>query len=544
MQILSLSVRSKWFSPPQISHRTPLFMPTMATWSRLETFSALAVLFVIAYTIYGLLKYRPGASLPKIPIIGAKSSDWFPVWQAALRNTRNYRQAVTEAYASDNTVLIPTLDSGILVHLPTKDIQWIIDQPDSVLSMHASALDGLRCDYTMPNPRLTAEPVHTKLITTTLTREIGNLVPDLADETEAALTEGWGTDTTEWKEITVFKSTSRIVGRLSNRVFIGTPLCRDDEVLSSGIMYANLVAMTANVLNLLPVLIRPVIAVFLTIPIKLTARKFVGKLAPHVKERLNKYDTSDKKPNDFLQWSIAQAKTFEDPYFSSPKTLSERILILNFAAIHTSTFNITHTLIDLVSSRPEYIAELRAEIESCLAEQGGQWNKFALARMVKIDSTFRESGRKNSFTSMGIARIVVSKDGVVTPDGVHVKAGNRVCTPSYVMMQDDAVYSSASEFHPFRFVREEQKKEDGTPPKLPLSFATTSNQYLHFGHGKYACPGRFFAANELKLLLAFMILNYDFEMQDVRPQNAWFGAAHIPPMAHTIRVRRRAAVKS
>jgi len=32
---------------------------------------------------------------------------------------------------------------------------------------------------------------------------------------------------------------------------------------------------------------------------------------------------------------------------------------------------------------------------------------------------------------------------------------------------------------------------------------------LHFGYGKRACPGRFFAANGIKLILANILLKYD-----------------------------------
>lgn len=34
---------------------------------------------------------------------------------------------------------------------------------------------------------------------------------------------------------------------------------------------------------------------------------------------------------------------------------------------------------------------------------------------------------------------------------------------------------------------------------------------LAFGFGKHACPGRFFAAQELKTMLAHVLLKYDIE---------------------------------
>jgi len=51
-------------------------------------------------------------------------------------------------------------------------------------------------------------------------------------------------------------------------------------------------------------------------------------------------------------------------------------------------------------------------------------------------------------------------------------------------------------------------------------FATTENTLLNFGHGKNACPGRFFASLEIKVILVQLIMNYDFKLVGgKRPEN-------------------------
>jgi len=40
-------------------------------------------------------------------------------------------------------------------------------------------------------------------------------------------------------------------------------------------------------------------------------------------------------------------------------------------------------------------------------------------------------------------------------------------------------------------------------------FVSVSPNSLGFGYGRHACPGRFFAANEIKLLLIHAMLTYD-----------------------------------
>ena len=62
---------------------------------------------------------------------------------------------------------------------------------------------------------------------------------------------------------------------------------------------------------------------------------------------------------------------------------------------------------------------------------------------------------------------------------------------------------------------------------------------LVFGHGLFVCPGRFFAANELKLLMAYLVREYDIEQLPKRPENKWMGSLLLPPVKSTIHVRRR-----
>jgi cytochrome P450 len=161
--------------------------------------------------------------------------------------------------------------------------------------------------------------------------------------------------------------------------------------------------------------------------------------------------------------------------------------------------------------------------------------------MEKLDSVFRESLRLNSFVTVGLNRIVTAKDGLTTPSGVRVPKGTTVGVPSYAVLQDSSIYEDAQTFKPFRFAeaRDEMKGSEYVQ-RARLSFATTNNDYLVFGHGRNACPGRFFAANELKLVLAHLVMNYDIEQLRTRPGNIWFGVNRVPPFKATIRIRKRA----
>lgn len=52
-------------------------------------------------------------------------------------------------------------------------------------------------------------------------------------------------------------------------------------------------------------------------------------------------------------------------------------------------------------------------------------------------------------------------------------------------------------------------------------------------------PGRWLAAHQLKLMLAYITLNYDIQYITQRPVNYVFGDSFIPSRTATMMVRRR-----
>jgi cytochrome P450 len=50
--------------------------------------------------------------------------------------------------------------------------------------------------------------------------------------------------------------------------------------------------------------------------------------------------------------------------------------------------------------------------------------------------------------------------------------------------------------------------------KEQYQFVATTKEFMGFGYGRHACPGRFFAANEIKLIIARLLLDFDIRMPD------------------------------
>ena len=520
------------------------------------SYGMVAGVLLLCYIVWRISSHS-GPNLPKgLPIIGARKGDWFPLWQATLRNSLNITKAVLDGYKQYPTqaAILPVAGPGgaSFVLLPASEIQFATEQPDSVLSLRSVIYRGLLYEYTVADKFITTHGGHQLLAATTLTHQIGNLLSALNDETAFNFEQAWGTDTETFRDVGVWETIGRTMGGVTNRAFVGLPYCRNPALLSAGLNFARCLPLSIALLTYVWEPLRPLAAPLFTLPNRFFERRFTNILLPEVERRLrHRFDhvnddtekyVADK--NDFLQWCIEQAIASGDPRMWKPRSLAGRILLLNLVSIHTSSLTATNVVLDLMSSNAETLDELRNEITSVLAETQGVWTKTAMYKMEKLDSVFRESARLNAAAAVSLQRVVVAKDGVTTPSGVHIPSGNLTAAPSIAVLLDARKYALPESFDPFRFVhlRREVNSGEGLPDHVErsrLSFPSTNNDYLVFGNGRQACPGRFFAAAELKLMLAYVLLHYDFEILPKRPSEMWLGILRIPPHTAKIRVKRR-----
>jgi cytochrome P450 len=336
---------------------------------------------------------------------------------------------------------------------------------------------------------------------------------------------------------------------MANHVLSG----RNTSYLSLAEKYSRDIPFSALIISQLPYALRPVLAPIIALPNRYHVRQIRLHLDPVIEARTAKVDPEkgepEAQPNDFLQWSINNAKTrlSDKPEELSPHMLVGRLLAMNFAAIHTSTITITNAIFDLVSAAPSlrYLEEFQKEAALVLAEDEGVWTKRGLSKMYKIDSALRESLRLHTIVTVGLVRKVVAKAGVTTPEGLHLPYGALVGIPVYGIHNDANNYTNPEVYDALRYFNQRalidaaEGEVGAYLKKANLSMVSTSTEYEPFGHGRHACPGRFFAANELKLLLAYIVLNYDIEPLTERPSGIWFLNVSLPDMKASIKVRRK-----
>ena len=303
---------------------------------------------------------------------------------------------------------------------------------------------------------------------------------------------------------------------------------------------------------------------FVAWPFLFANRKHFNKVSKHliplIKQRqadLTKAQNDEKaaseEPVDLLQWNIQNSMKHPDPREWDPVLITKRTMATNFAAMHTTSITTAHILLDLASSPPELgvLEDLREEIGRVYAESGGVWTKASVAKLFRLDSVIRESLRMSPLGLFGLVRKVIAKGGVVTSDGLHLPEGAIVAVNNYGEQVLHERHENAADFDAFRFSRSRESlantalAQNSGEHEIPsiveekkMASTSTGIALLNFGHGKHACPGRFFAVQEIKLLLAHILLDFEIHYVKERPQNQFLGTSCLPPAKATLRIRK------
>jgi cytochrome P450 len=123
-------------------------------------------------------------------------------------------------------------------------------------------------------------------------------------------------------------------------------------------------------------------------------------------------------------------------------------------------------------------------------------------------------------------------------DGTTVPRGTTLSVSTHDVNFNDKVYEDPLRFDGFRF----SKMREGSAKKVGM--VSSSQDHLAFGLGRHICPGRYFAACELKLMLAHIVMTYDvkLEVEGVRPADMWVMTSCVPNPNANVLFRKRANV--
>ncbi|PPQ65601.1 hypothetical protein CVT26_000550 [Gymnopilus dilepis] len=451
--------------------------------------AALAVL--VAYLASRWLQSTTN-QLRHIPTVGSDGvlSSYFD----ALKFYRHGHEMIREGYNKyyGGAFKVPMISRWMVVVSGPDMVNDIRQATDDQLSFREAVAETAQSDY-MIGPQIRTDPYHVAIVRTPLTRNLGSRFDDIKDEISTGFRDLIPAKDDEWTSVNVYRTFMQIICRTSNRLYVGLPLCRNPDYMELNQQFTMDVIEGGRIINMFPMFLKPLVGRLLTkVPRRIERAVFhVGSLFAEQleQERLHGKDRPDK------------------PAFA-------------------------HILYDLCT-HPEYIEPMRKEVEGIIASEG--WTKVSTVNMQKVDSFVKESQRI-AIGGLMMRRKVV-KDFTFS-NGMTVPAGTHIAVATNSTHMDERNYENPEEFKGFRFA--EMREQEGESKKhqmvsLSLDFGT-------FGTGRHACPGRFFAVNELKTMLAYVLLNYDVKLPNdgPRPENFWFSANCIPSRTAEVMFRKRA----
>ncbi|KXT00227.1 hypothetical protein AC579_8540 [Pseudocercospora musae] len=401
--------------------------------------------------------------------------------------------------------------------------------------------------YTM-NSDIMRNPFHLGVVKNQLTRKLPLITADVQAELALGFAQQWQlNDDHEWRTVPAFETCGSIISRGANRVFCGAELCGNEDFLKHIGHYIEGAVRTGSILNLFPQWMRPLAGPIIARRLMREPLHACRQMAlPVIQDRVQKTLCSVRDQevhNDALQWVIEGCIKCGDPRQLDADRILRRLLGINVVALHTTSITVVNALLDLYSSphAAEYVEGLREECFRVLRSYGGEWRKEVVNELFRIDSAIKESMRLNAIFTVGAIREVTKKDGVDLGDGLRVPYGVRIAAPSVAIHRDQHFYANPYEYHAFRFSRsrEQLDADKADVDKRSQGMVTTSESFLAFGAGRQACPGRFFASQEMKLMLAHIVMNYDVKLPGPRPKNYDFKHASVPDPRSQLMIRRR-----
>ncbi|CAB4377950.1 unnamed protein product [Rhizophagus irregularis] len=334
----------------------------------------------------------------------------------------------------------------------------------------------------------------------------------------------------------IYPLMTRIIANPIANMFVGEEESQYDDVIST---FSEFTTDAVKIMRIPPFLdfIYPGLQYFvkhilLSLELYNPAVKHRKVLIKHLKNQITKrlqekekYGNSWKRPDDFIQ-DIMEEESF-DPNNINYEEISDKLCLFIFVSIHTTSNSCTHAIMNL-ASRPEYVQELyeeQLEVQK-VADENGILPFEALNNMEKLDSFVRESLR----LSDGFATIphIALKDYTFS-NGLQVPKNRPVFLYVDDVYLDESLQGpNPKSFEPFRHV------------DTNASASKIGKNFVIFGGGKHACPGRQLAVNEIKFFLHNIILKYNLRTESGKIEGPnIFGPVKRPSDAGIIFEKRK-----
>lgn len=123
---------------------------------------------------------------------------------------------------------------------------------------------------------------------------------------------------------------------------------------------------------------------------------------------------------------------------------------------------------------------------------------------------------------------VTLSNGAIIPKKTHVGV-------AMTRTDEQDIYANPETFDGYRYLKLRERPGFETIAQ----YANTSSIHVGFGHGTNACPGRWFAEAELKIMLCHMLMKYDIQATGRKAEVQTYRFEYLADSEAKVLVRRR-----
>ncbi|KAF5562056.1 ent-kaurene oxidase [Fusarium napiforme] len=459
-----------------------------------------------------------------LPCVGVREDEWFVWTRAKLRSFSKTEEWMKEGVLTTQS----TLHHPLI--LPPAQLKAIYNKCEDELLAHDPASEALSFEWTIRDREVFPSSYTVDVIRKWITKRFDEFSAELQEELCLAVDEQFGMSQ-EWREVRLWPAAQRIFTRGLNRVLVGFPLCRDEAFLETMRRFAIDMPFQGLFITLVPKVLKPIFAPLISWNARRDTEAGIKYCTQIIQDYLkaNRNSTSEK-PVNILQWIIEASAATGDPSQLDVHRIGHRMMILNFNLVQGGSIPFSTVLSDISNGEhaAQTFSQLRDEATLVLAS-AKIWDRATISKLVVADSAVRESMRWSDFGLFALPRRVNSP-GITLDNGIYVRPGVHIEVPMHGIHMDEDLYADAATFKPFRFA-------DGTSPSR--SAVTLDESFLGFGYGRNACPGWFFGSHVIKVILAYIVMNYDVNFGDEEPPMQAIWEYRIPRESTAIKMRRR-----
>ncbi|KAI0197607.1 cytochrome P450 [Astrocystis sublimbata] len=318
----------------------------------------------------------------------------------------------------------------------------------------------------------------------------------------------------EWKSFKMYWTLQDVVSTTNAIGLVGEELGRNPRWRSAVQQFPMTIVLGIMISGWAPRVLRPVVTWFIFLPAWALYWWMRFLLRPMVTKDIREYEAAVKETDKSQLGHASPDKKFPmtawlmaryRPEERNAQQVAHDFIVASFESTASTSGTFYFIMAELVT-RPELCDELREEILQIMVD--GKLPRTNLAELRKLDSVMRECSRWNPFGHMALFRRL--RAPVQLSVGPELPAGTVMSVDIHKVPKSEALWSDPDTFDPMRFLKLRQLpgREDRH------QFTSLGADTPGWGDGPQACPGRAFAGNTLKVVLAYLLVNYEFRIPE------------------------------